>query len=94
MITYHYITRSNTHNSVSETNDNDKNGIQIIDVEPMPDWGEFSHFVEQFIAEHHATIIEQDYGMDRHQIRYQQGSHEYLLQFEHYSESIWIEAVY
>jgi hypothetical protein len=68
--------------------------IAIVEVTPLPEWEEFSDFVDYFIANEDAKVIEQDYGMDRHQIRYRKGGHQYILQFEHYTQSIWIEQDY
>lgn len=68
--------------------------IAIVEVTPLPDWEEFSDFVDYFIANEEANVIEQDYGMDRHQIRYRKNGHQYILQFEHYTQSIWIEQDY
>ena len=66
----------------------------MLDVSPMPDWQEFGDFVQEFLSEQGARLIEQDMGMDRHQVRYRLGQKQYVLQFEHYSESIWIEEGY
>lgn len=71
-----------------------KQDIAVVEVTPMPDWEEFTHFVAQFIAAEDAKLVDQDYGMDRHQVRYRIGQHQYILQFEHYTDSIWIEQDY
>lgn len=68
--------------------------IVLLQVSPFPDWQEFEGFVTEFIQQEQGQLVEQDYGMDRHQIRYQIGSSRWVLQFEHYSESIWIEQDY
>ena len=66
----------------------------MLDVSPMPDWQEFGDFVQEFLSEQGARLIEQDMGMDRYQVRYRLGQKQYVLQFEHYCESIWIEEGY
>ena len=66
--------------------------IAMLKVTPFPDWQAFPDFVKQFIAAEEADVIVQDYGMDRHQIRYRKKGKQYILQFEHYTDSIWIEA--
>ena len=71
-----------------------KGDIILLDVSPMPDWQEFGDFVQEFLSEQGARLIEQDMGMDRHQVRYRLGQKQYVLQFEHYCESIWIEEDY
>lgn len=70
------------------------NNVWTLDVTPMPDWQEFDVFCEQFLTAEHGKLIEKDYGMDRHQVRFRVGKHQYILQFEHYSESIWVEQDY
>lgn len=62
-----------------------------VNVTPHPDWDEFIQFVEVFVNNEGVNLIAQDLGMDRHQIRYRKGEHQYILQFEHYTNSIWIE---
>ena len=68
--------------------------IALLDVHPLPDWQEFETFVSQFMEDSGAQLIEYDTGMDRHQVRYRYKGHQYVLQFEHYSQSIWIEQDY
>ena len=65
--------------------------VTLLSVSPQPDWEDFTEFVSEFVDQEHGRIIEQDYGMDRHQIRYDVGNVRYILQYEHYSESIWVE---
>jgi hypothetical protein len=65
--------------------------VTNVEVTPHPDWEEFDQFVELFIYHEGATLIAQDIGMDRHQVRYRKGQHQFILQFEHYTGSIWIE---
>jgi putative IMPACT (imprinted ancient) family translation regulator len=65
--------------------------ITNVIVQPHPDWDEFDKFVDMFINNEGASLIAQDLGMDRHQVRYKKGEHQYILQFEHYSNSVWIE---
>lgn len=69
---------------------NDGNVINL-NVMPHPDWEDFDQFVEVFIINEGVDLIAQDFGMDRHQVRYRKGDHQYILQFEHYTNSIWIE---
>lgn len=69
----------------------DDGDVININVTPHPDWEEFDQFVQVFIHNEEAVIISQDLGMDRHQVRYRKGEHQYILQFEHYTNSIWIE---
>jgi hypothetical protein len=57
----------------------------------MPDWDEFSLFVEQFLLAENATLVDKDYGMDRHQVRFRLAEKQYVMQFEHYTDSIWVE---
>ena len=66
----------------------------LVEVTPRPDWAEFEGFVTQFLQDLDATLVEQDYGMDRHQVRYRVGNAQYVLQFEHYTDSIWVERDY
>ncbi len=65
--------------------------IALLEVTPFPDWQAFPEFVEEFIAAENAEVVVQDYGMDRYQIRYRKKGKQYILQFEHYTDSIWIE---
>lgn len=65
--------------------------ITKLDVNPMPDWEDFNDFVSVFLEQEAGTLVESDYGMDRHQVRYQVGASRYVLQYEHYSQSIWLE---
>lgn len=65
--------------------------ITILEVSPQPDWEDFTEFVSEFVEQEQGRIVEQDYGMDRHQIRYDVDNVRYILQYEHYSESIWVE---
>jgi len=69
-------------------------GVTYLQVSPFPDWSEFKGFCRHFIAKEGASLIEEDYGMDRHQVRYRIDNHQYILQFEHYTDSIWIEQDY
>ena len=68
-----------------------ENDITTVIVQPHPDWDEFGQFVDEFIECEKATLVAQDLGMDRHQVRYKKGERQYILQFEHYTNSIWIE---
>lgn len=68
--------------------------VTKVEVAPVPDWEDFGEFVQVFIKQEGASLIAQDMGMDRHQIRYRKGQHQYILQFEHYTDSIWIETDY
>lgn len=63
----------------------------LLDVKPFPDWQEFDGFCEQFLTQEGAQLIEKDCGMDRHQVRFRIGKLQFILQFEHYTESIWVE---
>lgn len=69
----------------------DQRTVTLLVVSPQPDWEDFTEFVSEFVDQEQGRIIEQDYGMDRHQIRYDVGNVRYILQYEHYSESIWVE---
>ena len=66
-------------------------GIAMLEVTPFPDWQAFPDFAEQFMAQEQADVVVKDYGMDRHQVRYRKKGKQYILQFEHYTDSIWIE---
>jgi len=68
--------------------------VTMVEVLPHPDWQDFQLFVEQFIAEQNVKMVELDTGMDRHQFRYRVNGHQYVMQFEHYTDSIWIEKDY
>ena len=68
--------------------------VTFVEVNPHPDWQEFKPFVEQFVAEQGVQLVELDTGMDRHQFRYRHNAHQYVMQFEHYTDSIWIEKDY
>lgn len=68
--------------------------IVLLEVSPMPDWQEFGEFIEVFLLNEKAQLIANDYGMDRHQVRYRINDRSYILQFEHYTGSIWIENDY
>ena len=70
---------------------NDGNVVNV-KANPHPDWDEFEQFVEIFIENEGASIVAQDIGMDRHQVRYRRGDKQYILQFEHYTNSIWIDS--
>lgn len=65
--------------------------IQHVRVEPAPDWDDFKEFVEQYIESTGAEIKVADYGMDRHQIDYELDGERYLMHYEHYTQSVWIE---
>ena len=69
-------------------------GCTLVDVSPKPDWGEFDDFIQQFLNDLDAKLVEQDLGMDRHQVRYRVADKQYVLQFEHYTDSIWVERDY
>tara|TARA_Y100000310_G_C19944571_1_gene474083 strand:- start:144 stop:389 length:246 start_codon:yes stop_codon:yes gene_type:complete len=70
------------------------NGVIYLQVSPFPDWSEFESFCQFFLSKEDAVLVEADYGMDRHQVRYRIGSNQFVLQFEHYTDSIWIEQDY
>lgn len=65
--------------------------ITLLNISPMPDWQDFDDFVEYFLNQEKATLVAKDSGMDRHQVRYRVGAEGFILHFEHYSESVWIE---
>lgn len=65
--------------------------VTLLHIQPMPDWQDFELFVQHFLQMEQGVLISQDQGMDRHQIRYRIGNQRFLLQFEHYTESVWIE---
>jgi hypothetical protein len=69
---------------------NEDNIIKV-NVEPQPDWDEFEQFIDLFLENEGVIWISQDLGMDRHQVRYRKGDKQFILQYEHYSNSIWIE---
>ncbi|MBU2880389.1 DUF3630 family protein [Psychrosphaera sp. B3R10] len=62
-----------------------------LSVVPFPDWQDFDEFTAEFLAVEKAKLIEKNYGLDLHQIRFRLGQHQYVLHFEHYTESIWVE---
>lgn len=68
--------------------------LTLLLVSPQPDWDEFDDFVQLFLTNEAATLISKDTGMDRHQVRYRKAQRQYILQFEHYTNSIWIETDY
>ena len=63
----------------------------LLTVTPFPDWQEFEQFCCEFITQEGATLISKDSGMDRHQVRFSIGRQSFLMHFEHYTESIWVE---
>lgn len=65
--------------------------IILLTVSPMPDWQDFEQFVSFFLQQEGAVVVAQDYGVDRHQVRYRVGNRQYILQYEHYTESVWVE---
>jgi len=67
------------------------NGIIRVCVDPKPDWDEFEQFVDLFLKNEDVILIAQDLGMDRHQVRYRKEEKQFILQYEHYTDSIWIE---
>ena len=69
----------------------DRETVVLLTVSPQPDWEDFTEFVKEFVEQEQGRVVEQDYGMDRHQIRYDVGNVRYILQYEHYSDSIWVE---
>ncbi|NVK24259.1 MAG: DUF3630 family protein [Gammaproteobacteria bacterium] len=68
-----------------------QDNVVMLTVTPKPDWQDFGEFVAQFISQENGKIIEQDCGMDRHQVRYDVAGERLILQYEHYTDSIWIE---
>lgn len=65
--------------------------VQHISIQPVPDWDDFEVFAAQLMRDLGADIKSTDYGMDRHQVDYELDGARYLLHYEHYSQSIWIE---
>ena len=65
--------------------------IVLLDVTPKPDWQDFPEFVKQFIQDENADMVVQDYGMDRHQVHFDLDGQRYILQYEHYTDSVWVE---
>lgn len=65
--------------------------ITLIDVTPMPDWQEFEQFLNQFVEQENAQLLNKDLGMDRHQARLIIANKRYLMHFEHYTNSIWLD---
>lgn len=63
----------------------------LLTVTPFPDWQEFEQFSEAFLAQEGAHFVAKDSGMDRHQVRFTIGRQSFLMHFEHYTESIWVE---
>ncbi len=63
----------------------------ILKITPEPDWDDFKDFVAQFMSEQGAEIKASDYGMDRHQIDYELDGKRFLMHYEHYTQSVWIE---
>lgn len=68
-----------------------KEQTQHVIVSPAPDWDDFKAFSEQFIEHQGATVISTDYGMDRHQVDYELEGKRFRLNYEHYTQSVWIE---
>jgi hypothetical protein len=63
----------------------------ILEVSPPVDWQDFDRFCDWYLQHEGAELVSKDLGMDRHQVRYRVGEKQFILQFEHYTESIWIE---
>lgn len=58
----------------------------------FPDADEFTFWGEIFLSQETISILETSEGADRHQIRFCWKSFNFNLNFEHYSESLWINA--
>ncbi|GAB2999321.1 DUF3630 family protein [Psychrosphaera aestuarii] len=70
---------------------NDETNITQLSISPEPDWDDFKEFAAQFVADVGADVRAEDYGMDRHQVDYELNGERFLLHYEHYSQSVWIE---
>lgn len=62
-----------------------------INVSPFPDWQEFEAFAEMLMDNESMQLVDCDKGMDRFQYRLTWRNERYLLQYEHYTDSIWLE---
>jgi hypothetical protein len=71
----------------------DVGAVLHIEVSPKPDWDNFKACAEQFIAVIEAEIKAVDYGMDRHQVDFELIGSRYLLQYEHYTQAVWVEVI-
>lgn len=67
-------------------------GAITVHVTPFPDWQEFGQFADFLIQNENMTLLEKDIGMDRYQFRVEWQGKRFLLQFEHYTDSIWLES--
>lgn len=66
----------------------------LVEVVPMPDNDEFVDFAHQFVVDQQGELVVIDSGLDRHQCRYTIGDHQYVLNYEFYTDSIWLEQDY
>lgn len=69
--------------------DNQNNAIIITPIE-MPNDDDFELWAHIFLHMPEITITEFAAGADRHQLRFNYAKHNFNLNFEHYSNSIWI----
>jgi len=69
--------------------DNKHNAI-IISPTEMPNDEDFELWANLFLHFPLITITEFEAGADRHQLRFNYEQHNFNLNFEHYSNSIWI----
>ncbi|TMP31329.1 DUF3630 domain-containing protein [Pseudoalteromonas rubra] len=67
----------------------DQNCI-IVTPASLPDADEFELWGQIFLHLDGITLLEFHLGADRHQWRFSYAGHPYNLNFEHYSDSIWI----
>lgn len=69
----------------------DLEDVMELQVSPQPDWDDFKLFVDWFLQEIEGELKVADYGMDRHQVDFEKAGLRYLLNYEHYTQAIWIE---
>ncbi len=64
----------------------------VLTVDIFPEADEFVFWAELFLLNEIFTIVEKQSGADRHQIRFRYKNQSFNLNYEHYSDSLWIAA--
>ncbi|MBQ4849326.1 DUF3630 family protein [Pseudoalteromonas sp. MMG012] len=64
--------------------------VLLIHVPEIPEADEYLFWAKLFLHQEALTIIEELEGADRHQTRFSYGSSTFNMNFEHYTDSIWI----
>lgn len=66
--------------------------IIVINSRDLPNDEDFELWATLFLHAPAIKIADFDAGADRHQLRFHFTDHSFNLNFEHYSESVWINA--